>query len=183
MRFLYPVCFLYIICFKGFCQDRAEDAFQFTEVVTVDSVTADLLFKRGKIWLLQNKYNLSDSVANTNVKADNELYVYQKGIASKKLHGRISYNIMIEFKDDKYRYTFSDFVFHYYKQNRYYEMVPTKQQKSLNDEKAAGWQNLWERHKKTTTDHIQQQITSLKNFMKESDNNKRQESKGKKEDF
>ena len=88
--------------------------------------------------------------------------VYQKGIVSKQIHGKIDYKVVLEIKNFKYRYTFSDFVFHYYKQDRTYKMVPTGKTKSLNEKKAAGWQKTWARHKSYTT----QLITNLANSLK-----------------
>ena len=88
------------------------------------------------------------------------VYTQQAGIL-KKLSGRVSYKIFIEAKDNKYRYHFSYFVFHYYKQDRFYNMVETGKIKSLNEPSASGWQKLWDSHRSTTQNKMKEYCKQL----------------------
>jgi hypothetical protein len=94
--------------------------------------------------------------------------VYNKGVVSKEPHGRIRFNVQLDIKPNKYRYSFSDFVFEYYKINREYKFTPTGKEKPLEEPKASGWQKLWNKHKGTTNKEIQNYIASLKNAMQQS---------------
>lgn len=153
--------FLYtIFTFTSFSQVVPE--FIFSEVVVLDSVGSEILFKNGKEWVVKNGLQSIDTTLLNRINAEASFFVYQKGLISKQIHGKVHYTFFLEVKDNKYRYTFSDFVFHYYKQNRNYEMKPTGKEKSLNDLTAKGWQKTWDQHKNLTQKNIQLLIQSLK---------------------
>jgi len=132
----------------------------FSNVVIADSLSKQLLFHNALSWVsaLNDKTVLSqkDSVLGK-VEAESSYLVYnqQAGIL-KKLSGRISYKILIEVKDNKYRYHFSNFMFHYYKQDRNYNMVETGKTKSLNEPNASGWQKLWDSHRAATQNKMKE---------------------------
>src|SRR5690348_5723510 len=111
-------------------QSATASIMDFSNVVVADSLSHEFLFHNASRWvnsLKDEKVVLSqnDSI-NGKIEGESSYLVYtqQAGIL-KKLSGRISYKISIEVKDNKYRYHFSDFVFHYYKQDRNYNMVET----------------------------------------------------------
>lgn len=137
----------------------------FSNVVVADSLSKQFLFRNALSWVstLSDKTVLAqkDSILGK-VEAESSYLVYnqQAGIL-KKLSGRISYKISIEVKDNKYRYHFSNFLFHYYKQDRNYNMVETGKTKSLNEPTATGWQKLWDSHRATTQKKMKEYSNQL----------------------
>jgi len=141
-------------------------AFDFSNVVVTDSISKQSLFHNGINWVSDLKDEKTVLSQNDSIlgKVEGEssylVYTLQPGIL-KKLSGRVSYKISIEVKDNKYRYRFSDFVFHYYKQDRYYKMVETGKVKSLNEFSASGWQKLWDNHRSTTQSKMKEYCKRL----------------------
>ena len=140
----------------------------FIEVVKTDSVGKEVLYENAKKWLLTNNFQVQftpeDSIAGKCV-ARQSFPVYARGYISKKIHGKINYTLTVAVKENRYRYEFSNFTFDYYKESRTYEMVPTGKHKALEEPQASGWQSLWEQHKKTTQNHVNTMIGSLKTAM------------------
>jgi hypothetical protein len=142
--------------------------FDFSNVVVADSLSKQFLFQNALRFVDDLKGNNEKAMLSQNdsilgkVEAESSYFVYtqQPGML-KKLSGRVSYKISIEVKDKKYRYRFNDFVFHYYKQDRYYKMVETIKVKSLNDPSASGWQKLWDSHRSTTMNKMKEHCKQL----------------------
>jgi hypothetical protein len=145
----------------------AQTEFKFSEVVKADSSNAEDLSTKAKKWIVSRKFSAIDTANVPVFKGENWFKVYQKGVVSKQMHGTITYKIVLEIKDNKYRYTFSDFVFHYHKPGRNQAMVPTGKTKPLTDEKAEGWQKTWEKHKSYTKQQMEILIADLKSSMVE----------------
>lgn len=101
------------------------------------------------------------------VQQEGSFYVYKKGLFTPQVHGEIMYTLQLTVADGGFTYTFYDFVFQYYQKNRYgqFEALSGKI-KGLEEEKFAGMQDLWEEHKKTTRQHIDLHIATLKANMK-----------------
>ncbi len=135
----------------------------FYEVVKADSLKADLLYSNAKNWLQGRGYTLTetDSVGGRLV-ATNGFPVYDKGYVTKKMHGKVGYQLSIEVKEGKYRYQFTDFVFAYYKEDRTYRLAPTGKTKALEEATASGWQHLWENHRKNTLLTVENLIGQMK---------------------
>jgi hypothetical protein len=140
----------------------------FTEVVKADSLDEKLLYSNAKAWLVASGHHLAgtaeDSLAGK-LQASNGFYVYAKGYLTKKIHGKITYNTTLEVKNGRYRYTFSDFVFHYYAEDRTFKTTATGRVKPLEEQKAGGWQAQWDAHKHSTNNTITTQVESLKAAM------------------
>ncbi|MES2734189.1 MAG: DUF4468 domain-containing protein [Bacteroidota bacterium] len=138
----------------------------FYEVVKVDSIKAGTLYANAQHWLKKRGYTVSeaDSVEGR-LLASYEFPVYDKGYLSKKIHGKVGYQLHIDIKDNKYRYQFNDFVFAYYKEDRYYHQVRSGKIKPLEETTASGWQKLWERHRRDTQLNIESLIAQLKTVM------------------
>jgi hypothetical protein len=163
-------CFL-VICLLGVSQTQPvnqPEKYIFYEIVDVDSMAAGMLYHNAAKWLRQNSTTLhvADSLGGV-LNASNEFSVFKESGVLKKISGKVTYNMVIEVKDNRYRYHFSDFVFHYYGPDRYHAMGPTGKKKKLEDPKAAGWQKLWDAHRTKTTEKIQQDIAVLKVKIKE----------------
>lgn len=137
----------------------------FNEVV-LSTMPKEALLADAKSWLIDQGLKIQkEDTATGTVTAFNEVAVYDKGYITKKIHGKVKYQITIDVKDNKYRYTFTDFSFIYYKENRNYRMVPSGKTKPMEEVKAEGWQNLWDNHKKTTKALVETSIAQLKTAM------------------
>lgn len=143
-------------------------------VVVADSLSKSLLFQNAMKYVVSLKNNeerfelkLKDSI-DGKLYGQSTFFVYtqQAGIL-KKISGTITYQLSIEVKDSKYRYQFNDFVFHYYKQDRYYNMVATGKTKPLEDISASGWQKLWNSHRTTCQTKLMANGDLLQKTMKE----------------
>lgn len=140
----------------------------FAEVVKTDSLKKVQLYANAKAWLTTKGYKVFVSPADSSagrLTAHHSFYVYARGYVFKKIHGNITYTATIEVKENKYRYTFDNFVFHYYKEDRNHKMVPSGKEKLLEEKKASGWQSLWESHQKNTHQTITMGIADLKATM------------------
>lgn len=138
----------------------------FYEVVPADTLRATTLYAHAKHWLHQYGYTLStaDSVAGRLV-ATQALPLYDRGYLTKKLHGKMRYQLTLEVKDGRYRAQFTDFVFDYYHEDRAYHLVPTGKTKPLEEALAAGWQKLWQTHRHDTQLGISTLQAELKTAM------------------
>lgn len=138
----------------------------FYHVVKADSLPAGTLYGHAKGWLRRRGYALAtaDSVAGRLV-ATSALPVYDRGYLSKKLHGKVRYQLTVEVKNGRYRLQVSDFVFDYYHEDRAYRWVPTGKTKPLEDPQAAGWQQLWQTHRQDTLLGITGLAAELKTAM------------------
>ena len=141
----------------------------FVEVVEADSMRKEELFQNATLWFEGFKKKVKtkmtrfekDSI-NSKLSGDFQFMVYsQSGILS-KTSGAVSYTLTIEMKDNRYRYVFTDFIFHHYKQNRNYEYVETGVTKPLEEVQAKGWQKLWDSHRLTAYNKTGEEIKSLK---------------------
>lgn len=128
---------------------------EFSNVVVADSLTKITLFHNAVNWISSLKekeekvvLTESDSLAGK-VSGESSFFVYAQSGILKKVSGLITYKLSVEVKDNKYRYQLNDFVFHYYKQDRNYNMVETGKTKPLEELKATGWQKLWTQHRAT----------------------------------
>ncbi|MGI4741465.1 MAG: DUF4468 domain-containing protein [Janthinobacterium lividum] len=138
----------------------------FYHVVKADSLGAGMLYKHAKTWLHRRGYALAtaDSAAGRLV-ATSALSVYDRGYLTKKLHGKVRYQLVVEVKDGRYRLQINDFVFDYYHEDRAYRLVPTGKTKPLEEPLAAGWQKLWQSHQQDTLLGINSLTAELKAAM------------------
>ena len=140
----------------------------FSEVVLADSFPNGKLYSNSITWLKslnrpEEKFTLltKDSIQSS-INGQYEFQVFAQSGLLRKMVGLISCKLAIDTKDAKFRYSFSDFVYHYYKEDRNYKMAKTGKTKPLEDKEAKGWQKLWEKHKQTTHTKINSLITSMK---------------------
>ena len=140
----------------------------FSEVVLADSFPKEKLYKNSLAWFNslnrpEEKFTFSnkDSIQSS-ATGQYEFQVFAQSGLLRKMVGLITCKASIETKDYKYRYTFSDFVYHYYKEDRNYKMVKTGKTKPLEDKDAAGWQKQWEKHKQATFAKVNSLVASSK---------------------
>lgn len=138
--------------------------YTYLDVVKMDSIPADTLFKRINDWVkfTYPKSNTSVDSITRKIATRGRFLVYTNPGVLKEIHGAIRYDVALELKENRYRYTFTNFVFEYYKQDRFYKYNPTGKTKPLEDEKFPGWQSAWEKHKNATDAHVKNKIEDLK---------------------
>jgi hypothetical protein len=144
---------------------------EMTEVVQLDSINKKfLLYQNAMVWLSsfpsdETKITKQEKdEATGSIKCEFQFPVYTQtnvGVL-KKINGMITYSFNLDVKDHKYRYSFTNFIYHYYKQDRNYKYVDTGKKKNLEDMKASGWQKLWDKHRLLTAKKIEKDINSLK---------------------
>lgn len=82
--------------------------------------------------------------------------------------GEVRYSLTIEIKEERYRYTITDFVFYPYSRNRYGKFERDKWvSKSLEEPRFEGHQKQWEKTKAKTAKKIVTLVTDLKLRMAE----------------
>lgn len=146
----------------------------FYGVVSGDTVPArDTLWLLAQSWIRTilnekgDKVTYEEMLSGT-IEAQVSYLAYIESIISKIPHGKISYKVSIDIKNKKYRYTFTDFEFQEYKQNRqdfkYYPIngKPTP----LEKERMFGYQGAWDSHRYNLKKKMESQILNLKTQMK-----------------
>ncbi len=154
----------------GLCFSQTPEEISYQNIVKVDSVSRDQLFHNALTWTqLLSDEDLAvvkrDSVDGS-LEGESSFFVYTQTGIFKRVSGKVSYLFSIDVKDGKYRYNFHRFIFHYYAENRNYQMVDTRKEKPLEEPLAPGWQKLWDKHRSTTKIRILRHIASLENKMK-----------------
>ena len=103
-----------------------------TEVVELHGIDKDKLFLNGEKFIRQvkvlnskKKYYKTEK-ENYTIRNRGSFYVYRIGSVKKGIGGAVEYDIDLEIKDGKYRYTITNFIFNEYKRNRYGKYVPIK---------------------------------------------------------
>ncbi len=138
----------------------------FYEVLPADSLSKVALYHNAINWFKKSAHQVKltreDSV-NGKLMGHNEFLLYsaQPGVL-KKLTGKFTYETVIEVRDNRYRYTFTDFIYHEFKPDRYHNIAATGKTKNLEELKATGWQKLWDKHRQLLFTKIQQDIDRLK---------------------
>ena len=135
----------------------------YLDVVKKDSIPTDSIFKRVKEWVKFTYPTRAVTIdsANKKIVTRERFLVYTNPGVLKEIHGAIRYDLSIEIKENRYRYTFTNFVFEYYKQNRDLKYAPTGTTKALEEEKFPGWQGPWTKHKNTTDAHVKLKAEDL----------------------
>jgi hypothetical protein len=147
---------------------------EFADVVLADTINKYELFSRGEALLPElsafvNKMDVQeqDAISGKIVCGLRfTIYNQQMGILKKET-GAVTYKLTIEVKDGKYRYSFTDIIFHYYQQDRNLKLVENGKTKGLEETKASGWQKTWNACRATTASKISNQINLITARMKE----------------
>jgi len=128
--------------------------YTFSEVVEVPGMTRNELFTNGeefvkKIKVLNtNKKYFSKDKENFILTNKGSFYVYRFGSLKKAIDGAVEYEIKLELKDGKYRYTITNFVFNEYRRNRYGKFEPVNGKfYPLEMEMTSLNQKEWEKHR------------------------------------
>lgn len=144
----------------------------FYETVDIKEVSRDTLWENGLIWVKSLFTDKADKITfesklHGSVEAELGFMVYIPSIISKIPHGKITYKLTLQVVKGAYSYTFTDFVFQYYRQDRQdLKYKPVKKSiRPLEKEKYPGYQDAWDNHRAYTKRLIEGQIKNLKEQM------------------
>jgi hypothetical protein len=148
---------------------------KYSEVIQVDSVSANELYNRAKLWLASS-YNSSKEVLQIDNKNDGQifgkaLFVYKPTVfvSSEQIKGNIDYAISITVKDGRYKYEVTNFVHDpigtgWGKLS--FGLITTDAQCPNPPSRSTGWCNkVWADIKDQIGDNIPALIASLKRGM------------------
>lgn len=146
--------------------------YTFHEVVEIPGMTQDDLFKNGELFLKKVKV-LNSKKKYLTVDEDNysltnkgSFYVYQYGSVNKAIAGAVEYDILLEVKDGRYRYTITNFIFNEYQRNRYGKYEPLNGKNTpLEMEVSNINKKGWEKHRQVVYDKTQELIQNLQSNM------------------
>ena len=139
-----------------------------TEVVELHGIDKDKLFSNGekfmkKIKVLNSKkkyYKIEKE--NYIIRNKGSFYVYRIGSVKKGIAGAVEYDINLEIKDGKYRYTITNYIFNEYQRNRYGKYEPVKGKfKPLEMEVSSINTKEWKKHKQVVYDKSLELIQNL----------------------
>lgn len=144
------------------------EKYTLTEVVDLNGIDKDKLFSNGekfmkKVKVLNSKKEYyKTEKENYTIRNRGSFYVYRIGSVKKGIGGAVEYDIDLEIKDGKYRYTITNFIFNEYKRNRYGKYEPVKG-KYTPLEMAVSSINKkeWEKHKQVVYDKSLELIKNL----------------------
>jgi len=95
---------------------NAAGKYEYSEVINVDSASAAKLYSNAKLFIVtafksgKAVTQLNDDAAKT-VAGNGNVQIVTKGLAGSGITKRISFSILIQCKDDRYKYTINDFQF------------------------------------------------------------------------
>lgn len=139
----------------------------YSEIVKVDSANRFDLYKKAVQWVQKQKFEVKEEDALTGkVVAKNRFEVVtDKGVLAKP-NGDFTHEVLIDVKDGKYRYTFTNFTYRQYKQDRNLKYVPVKGTKPIEESNAPGWKKQWGKNKMQVNQKVEGYIASLREAMK-----------------
>lgn len=144
---------------------------EFKEEVYMEEMGKEALFRNAlayaaKIKKAGDRKAKKPRLEKDQLSQEGSFYVYKKGLFTSQIHGEIKYTLKINVTDQGYTYSFSDFVFQFYKRNRYGQFSPVSGKiKPLEDEKYSGMQEAWQDYKEFTRQVVDNHIRVLKKEM------------------
>lgn len=131
------------------------------EVVTVDSVSADKLFSRAKVFIT-SAFKSGKDVTQLVDEKENNIVAKGKMIVSLSLmKNPVRFAVSIQCKDNRYKYSFSDFVYEYDPGS----ISPSHEFKLDGDKPRAFSKKQWTSIKEQATDIVKEMIIKLKKQM------------------
>ena len=123
------ITFIFILLSSAsiiFAQENKNDLWDLYAVVDTDSVAPAVLWDNAKSFLQnQEGCTLVSEDSLMNVKATCGFWAYKSKVL-KSIDGRIFFNVLIETKENRYRYFINDFHFMPYSRNRFGRYEPNK---------------------------------------------------------
>lgn len=145
----------------------------FQEDIYIEEMGKEALFRNAltytsKIKRAGNRKARKPRLEKDRLSQEGSFYVFKKGLFTDQIHGEIRYTLEINVSPQGYTYSFSDFVFQFYKRNRYGKFAPVSGKiKPLEEERYAGMQDEWMEYKKLTRKVIDNHIRVLKKEMQQ----------------
>jgi hypothetical protein len=146
--------------------------YTFHEVVEIPGMSQDDLFKNGESFLKKvkvlnsKKKYLTVNQENYALSNKGSFYVYQYGSVNKAIAGAVEYDILLEVKDGRYRYTITNFIFNEFQRNRYGKYEPMNGKNTpLETEVSNLNKKGWEKHRQVVYDKTQELIQNLQSNM------------------
>jgi hypothetical protein len=142
--------------------------YELSEVVEMGGMDKNKLFQNGqkfmkkvKVLNSRKKFYTEDEEAYS-IQNRGSFYVYRLGSMKKGIAGAVEYDLSIKVKDEKYRYTLTNFIFNEYKRNRYakYEPIIGKYT-PLEVEVSALNKKEWDQQRQQVYDKSQELIQNL----------------------
>lgn len=134
-------------------------------IKTDSSITVIQLLNNAEKWVEKNMDLMAIDADKKTITGTNEFWTYSHKGVLQRTTGKITHDVSIEIKEGKYRYTFTNFVYHYYITDRYNKFGPTGQKRPLESVKAPGWTKLWNKHKYAMDNNMNAYIEDLKKSM------------------
>ena len=130
MAYLYYMkkLFLSIVCVllaqalwaqKDVLQFDEKNEYVYYQVVDKPGKSADTLYQRALAFTVTP----ASKKAGETITSKGKLIIYGASLLSKKEAGEVGYTLIIDTKDQKYRYRFGNFIYYPYKINRYGSMA------------------------------------------------------------
>lgn len=162
--------------------------YTFTDVAELNGMSINQLYENGekfmkkiKVLHSKTKYFKADKV-NNQIFNRGSFYVYRLGSVKKGIGGAVEYDITLDFKEGKYRYTISNFQFNEYKKNRYGKYEPIKGKYTpLEMGVSALNTKEWEKQKEVVYEKTQELIQNLNGEMIYAKEEKKKKDKKKKD--
>jgi hypothetical protein len=156
--------------FEGYAQSSAytytpEGKLLFTDVVEKENQNQEALYALAVQTFSGGKKNkLKKNEDEKTISLSKSLTLYEKGILSRIPYTEIQYQLLLEFKDGRYRYQYKNFSFLPYERNRYgqYEIVQRKR-KSLED--VIQKDQAWPKYEEEFASRIQADIEGVMQTM------------------
>lgn len=172
-----PAKLLIILLFPFFLQQNpfpTDEYGKYTlqEVVELPGMSKEKLFENGLSFMKQinvlnsRKKHLSADHENLIITNKGSFYAYQYGSFGKAIDGAVEYDITLEIKDGRYRYTITNYTFNQYIRNRYGKFEPvngkyTPLESGMSDLN----KKAWEHNRQTAYDKSMDLIQNLNENM------------------
>ena len=187
--FRFTALILFGITFHSFSQEvefpvDEYGKYFFSEVVDLQGMDKEQLFANGEKFM-KNVKVLHSKRKFLNVDKDRyqisnrgSFYVYRLGSLKKGIAGAVEYDLILEVKDDKYRYTINNFIFNEYKKNRYGKYEPVKGKYTpLEMEVSSLNKKEWDKQRIVVYDKTQELVQNLYEQMIYAEEKKNKKSK------
>lgn len=142
--------------------------YEFGDVVELHGIDKEKLFQNGqkfmkKVKVLNSKKKFYvEEKENYGISNRGSFYVYRLGSVKKGIAGAVEYDVHLEIKDGKYRYTVTNFMFNEYQKNRYGKYEPLKGKYTpLEMEVSSLNKKEWEKQRQVVYDKSQELIQNL----------------------
>ena len=142
--------------------------YELSEVVKLDGMHKEKLFQNGRVFMKKVKVLNSkqdhyiEDPDQVTMKNRGSFYVYKLGSVKKGIAGAVEYDLTIELKEGRYRYTITNFIFNEYKRNRYAKYEPIKGKYTpLEVEMSALNKKEWDQQRQLVYDKSQELIQNL----------------------